>query len=127
MPLSDGLFVKDTFEFVEKVKNTYKGPNDILASFDVKSLYPSIPVDEELELLQVWLNEQELSEDKKFMYHEMASVCMSQNYFQFNSKYYEQTHGTANLFLSSFETRLKKANLLPKIWIRYVDDIFEEN
>ena len=60
---------------------------------------------------------------------------MDQNYFQFNNKYYKQTEGTAmgnclspflaNLFMGNFEYNLKnKCNYFPKIWFRYVDDIF---
>jgi hypothetical protein len=82
----------------------------------------------------VWLAEQELSDEESSMYHKMASVCMSQNYFKFDSKFYQQTHSTAmgnalspllaNLLMSFFEIHFKKSNLLPKIRIRYVDDIF---
>ena len=57
----EGLSVKNTVEFVDKVKDTFIRPNDILASFDVESLYPSIPVGEALDLLRVWLAEQDLS------------------------------------------------------------------
>jgi len=50
------------------------------------SLYSSIPVDGTLELLEVWLLAQDLSQEEQDMYHEMTTVCMSQNYFQFDSK-----------------------------------------
>jgi hypothetical protein len=86
-----------------------------LASFDVESLSPGIPVDEALELLKAWLAEQDLSDEERSMYHEMASVCMSQNYFPFDTKFYQKTCGTAmgnalspflaNLFMSFFENR----------------------
>ena len=102
---------------MDKVKDTFIRPNDILASFDVESLYPSIPVGEALDLLRVWLAEQDLSVEEQEMYHELTTVCMSQNYFQFNSAYYQQIHGTAmgnalspflaNLYMSRFESRLK--------------------
>lgn len=60
---------------------------------------------------------------------------MSQNRFQFEDNFYEQRHGTAmgnslspfmaNLFMSHFETEFKRnAKYFPKVWIRYVDDIF---
>jgi hypothetical protein len=84
----EGLSVKNTFEFVKTVKDTYIGHNEILASFDVESLYPSLPV-------EVWLAEQDLSDEERSMYHEMASVCVSQNYFRFDSEFYQQTLGTA--------------------------------
>jgi hypothetical protein len=59
---------------------------------------------------------------------------MQDNYFQFNGHYYQQTFGTsmgnalspflANIFMADLETRLSKLKFFPKVWIRYVDDIF---
>ena len=119
---------------MDKVKDPFIRPNDILASFDVESLYPSIPVDEALEMLKEWLADQDLSQEEQDMYLEMTTVCMSLNYFQFDFKYYQQTYDMAmgnalspflaNLYMSNFEIRLKKAKCFPEIWVRYVDDIF---
>jgi hypothetical protein len=59
---------------------------------------------------------------------------MKLNFFLFNGKFYEQTEGTAmgnallpflaNLYTANFVMVLKRRNLLPKVWVRYVDDIF---
>ncbi|KAJ8976828.1 hypothetical protein NQ317_011824 [Molorchus minor] len=60
---------------------------------------------------------------------------MKQNCFQFNNSFFEQHEGTAmgnslspfiaNLFMSRFETDIKEEfEYFPRIWIRYVDDIF---
>lgn len=59
---------------------------------------------------------------------------MDQNIFQFNGKFYIQNKGTAmgnslsgflaEIFMSSFETNLKSHPLFPRIWYRYVDDVF---
>jgi hypothetical protein len=54
----EGLYVKNTFKFVDNIKDVHIMPYDILVSFDVKALFPSIPVDEALELLKQWLEEQ---------------------------------------------------------------------
>uniref|UniRef100_A0A1B6C1X0 Reverse transcriptase domain-containing protein n=1 Tax=Clastoptera arizonana TaxID=38151 RepID=A0A1B6C1X0_9HEMI len=66
---------------------------------------------------------------------ELTKRCMKQNYFQFNNEFYEQIDGTAmgnclspflaNLFMSKFEENLKETlEYFPRVWIRYVDDIF---
>ena len=58
-----------------------------------------------------------------------------QNVFQFQNKFFEQTEGTAmgnplspflaEIFMSKFEINIKNTiNNFPKIWVRYVDDIF---
>jgi hypothetical protein len=60
--------------------------------------------------------------------------CMEENYFKFRNQIYKQTEGTcmgsclspfiANVFMRTFETNLKSSPLFPRIWLRYVDDIF---
>jgi hypothetical protein len=58
MRTPEGLYVKNTFEFVDKIKNAHIMPyHDMLDSFDVEALFPSILVDEALELLKKWLEE----------------------------------------------------------------------
>ena len=59
---------------------------------------------------------------------------MDQNIFQFNGKFYRQNDGTAmgnslsgflaKIFMSFFEISLKDHPLFPRIWYRYVDDVF---
>jgi hypothetical protein len=48
----EGLYVENTFEFVEKIKDIHIMPYDMMVSFDVEALFLSIPVDEALELLK---------------------------------------------------------------------------
>ncbi|KAJ8961586.1 hypothetical protein NQ317_013064 [Molorchus minor] len=68
-------------------------------------------------------------------YINLTKLCMKQNCFQFNNSFFEQHEGTAmgnslspfiaNLFMSRFETDIKEEfEYFPRIWIRYVDDIF---
>jgi hypothetical protein len=130
----EGMYVKNTVEFVDKIKNVHIMPYDMLVSFDVKALFPSIPVDEGMELLKKWLEEQHLNPDVLTQYFKLAKWVMKLNFFQCNGKFYEQTEGTAmgnafspflaNLYMANFEMVLKRRNLLPKVWVRYVDDIF---
>lgn len=59
---------------------------------------------------------------------------MDQNVCQFDEKFYILTKGTcmgnalspflANLFMSQFEMNLKEEKKIPRIWWRYVDDVF---
>ncbi len=52
-----GLYVKNSRELREKVKNWRVDENEILVSYDVKNLYPSIPIDEALKLVEKLLKE----------------------------------------------------------------------
>ncbi len=60
---------------------------------------------------------------------------MRSTYFQINDEYYEQVEGAAmgsplspivaNLFMEEFENKaLTTAVVRPKVWLRYVDDVF---
>ncbi len=49
--------MKNSRELREKVKNWRVDENEILVSYDVKNLYPSIPIDEALKLVKKLLKE----------------------------------------------------------------------
>ena len=52
-----GLYVKNSRELMENIKNWRVDENKILVSYDVKNLYPSIPIDEALQLVEKLLKE----------------------------------------------------------------------
>jgi hypothetical protein len=52
-----GLYLKNSRELKEKVKNWRVERNEILVSYDVKNLYQSIPIDEALKLIEKLLRE----------------------------------------------------------------------
>jgi hypothetical protein len=91
----EGLHVKNTFEFVDKIKNVHIMPYDMLVSFDVEAIFRSIHVDETLNFLKKSLEQQHLNLDVLTQYLELAKLVMKLNFFQFNGKFYEQTEGTA--------------------------------
>ena len=47
-----GLYVKNSRELKEKVKSWRIDKNEVLVSYDVKNLYPSIPINEALKLVE---------------------------------------------------------------------------
>ena len=54
-----GLFGKNSRELKEKIKSWRVDRNEILVSYDVKNLYPSIPIDKALELVETLLSKNE--------------------------------------------------------------------
>lgn len=130
----DGMYVKNTFEFVDKISSINLETNEILVSFDVVSLYPSIPIPEALECIDLWLCDSNLSDEVAYLYSSIMKLCMNQNQFQYDNKYYTLNQGTSmghpascfisNAFMGMFETKLAKEGKLPRVWIRYVDDVF---
>ena len=52
-----GLHVKNSTELKDRVKNWRVNKNEVLVSYEVKILYPSIPIDEALKFVEKLLNE----------------------------------------------------------------------
>ena len=129
-------YIKGTNDFLFKLKNLGKIPeNAFLVTTDVVGLYPSIPQDEDLEVLRKQLN----AFDNKSIPAEdqvkMAEFVLKNNYFEFNSSFKNQISGTAIgtkfappyacIFMDYIEREfLKNEEIQPWIWFRYIDDIF---
>ncbi|XP_065213372.1 uncharacterized protein LOC135840674 [Planococcus citri] len=119
-------FVKNTADFVEKTKDIITEEGDILVSFDVESLFTKVPLKETLEYLE------------ELFPNDLAKLfdhCLKASYFLYNGEFYEQKDGVAmgsplspkvaNFYMEKFEEKaLETATLKPKIWLRYVDDVF---
>lgn len=130
----EGFYVKNTKEFVNKVKDVTIGISDSMVSFDVTALFPNVPITETLIILRKWLESNDIPLAKIDLYIRLTKMCMDQNCFLFNGKIYQQTFGTsmgnslspflANLFMANLEKELQKSQVFPRVWVRYVDDIF---
>lgn len=44
------LYIKDSFEFVKRIRDTISEKENIMCSFDVENLYTNVPVDEAIEI-----------------------------------------------------------------------------
>src|SRR5436190_3915956 len=127
--------VKNRYEFINEIKNIKLTEDEYLVSFDVEALYPNVPMDKTLNLVNDWLLSLNLSPQEIKEYMILINLCMKQNTFQFNNKYYTQLDGTAmgnplscllaNIFMGHFEIlAIETINYFPRIWKRYVDDVF---
>ncbi|XP_062539053.1 uncharacterized protein LOC134207348 [Armigeres subalbatus] len=133
-PVIHGLNVKNSVELVDKLKNVEMRRGEIMVSFDVTALFPNVPVAEAIISLRRHLERKRAPPNHIAAYLTVAEVCMKQNFFIFRGKFYKQTFGLsmgsklspllADVFLSDFEVDLTKEKLSPRIWRRYVDDVF---
>ena len=113
-------------------KNIY---DHLLVSFDVKSLFTNVPLDETIEIiLNRIYNKSEISTDiTKSEMKELLSLFIKSVHFKFDGNIYVQNDGVvmgsplgpvlANIFIVELET-LVIAALMDKMkcWTRYVDD-----
>lgn len=131
--------IKNAHEFITKIKNHSPTPFDTMCSFDVKSLFTSVPREETLQIVQ-----QKLLSDPSLKKRtplsvpkicELVQFCMKATVFQYQEDFYEQREGLAmgnplsptlaEIFMQDLEEKCiasfgKRASLI----VRYVDDYF---
>jgi hypothetical protein len=89
-----GLEVKNSVDFIEKLKETRVKDEEILVSFDVISLFPSIPIDEALQNMNDWLVERRIDHQKINCYLNVIKKFMKDIFFMFRDQVYKQTEVT---------------------------------
>nr|CAI5849577.1 unnamed protein product [Callosobruchus analis] len=108
--------VVNSNEFINKIKDLKLNENEILVSFDISSLFPSVPVPKTLEYLRELLtynNYEQVAINELIM---LTQLSMAQNVFQYKGEFFEQHEGTAmgnclspslaELFMNYFEETL---------------------
>ena len=128
-------YIKDSNDFISKIKNI-DIPNDaVLVTADVVGLYPGIPHEAGLSALRETLDKRTRKEIPTENLIKMAEFVLKNNFFEFDTNVYQQISGTAIgtkfappyacIFMDQLETKfLENQNLKPLVWFRYIDDIF---
>jgi len=126
--------VKDTFMFVEFLKEIKLTCDDVVSSFDIENFYPSIPVLEAIDLIgdEVYegIHKPNCSIE---MFKDLLKSVLVGNLVMFNNKIWKQVNGVAMGSLSAADVAnaymaiLEKRNNIgekAKVYKRYVDDTF---
>ena len=114
--------------------------DEIMVSFDVKALFTSVPIREAQEVIEEVIRADvdlpKCAGMGKEAVIELLKLCLSTSSFRFHETHYEQTDGLAmgspaspviaNLYMEKFEEEALSSftSTKPKIWDRYVDDVF---
>lgn len=131
----EGRNVKNSFELLQRIKNTKLDNNTTLASLDAVSLFTNIPIDKAIESIEKrWETITTHTVIPLTEFINAIKLVFETTYFMFNKKIYKQIFGTpmgsplspviADMVLHDMES-LAIENLtypLP-LYYRYVDDI----
>ena len=130
--------VHDTFSFVNEISE-FGNDKYVMASFDIKSLFTNVPVDETCKIVleKLFPTEDTIHEGfSKSFFEKVLNNCI-ENIFLFDNKPYQQVDGfpmgscisptMANIFMSHHESKWLKDcpnEFKPVLYRRYVDDTF---
>ncbi len=139
-----GTSIANSYDFVKVLENFQFSKNDQLLSYDVSSLFTRVPVNQTLQIVESRLAEMSLLENNPIrtvtsmsnsaIMH-LLQYSLDDCYFSWEKGLYKQRSGLpmggrlspilANIFMESLEyTVLCTALNIPKLFCRYVDDIF---
>jgi hypothetical protein len=136
-PLSNkhASYVKDTYDFLEKVKNLEVPDNAYLITLDIESLYTNIQTKDGIEAVEKMFRRhpQGLRSDQEVI--KLLKLSLECNDFEFNEQWYLQISGTAmgkkfapayaNIMMAIFEEEvLERSAKKPLAYYRFLDDIF---
>ena len=132
-------FVKDSTDFIQKIIHLSINPEEeTLVSFDVSTLFTSIPVPVTLQVINSKISTCTSCTNvckiptEKFI--KLLEITITNYIFCFNKKFYKQlqdaTMGSpvspviTNIYMEHFESlAIPSSPILIKWWLRYVDDV----
>ena len=129
--------IQSTGDFVSRAKGLTLQQGDCLSSYDVTSLFTSVPIDLALIIIKDLLEKDDKLNDRTVLsvqnIIDLLGFCLHNTYISFQNKFYEQVEGVAmgspvssivaNLYMECFERKaLVSAINPPQVWFRFVDD-----
>ena len=128
-------YIKDTSHFLQEIEKMNVDEEDILVTVDVSALYTNILHQEGLTAMKNFMENNGTPKEHSEFITKLASLVLKSNYFEFDNKIYYQKQGTAMgtkmapnyaiIYMHWIETGfLQSIHHKPKIWKRFIDDIF---
>lgn len=128
-------YIKDTYHFIEVVKNLIVPTDSMFFSIDVESLYTNIDTPSGIAAVKKILKKYPdiTRPDRAIL--KLLEINLTKNDFEFNGKFYLQIKGTAmgkkfspayaNIFMANWEEEIfAKTVNKPLHYLRYLDDIW---
>ncbi len=128
-------YIRDTTDFLNKLKTVTANPKALLVTLDVQNMYPSIPTAPGVKTVTDAFRENPQTGRPDDEIVQLLKLCLENNDFEFGEHKYLQKSGTAmgkifapnycNIFMAKLETEvIARFPHKPKFWKRFLDDIF---
>ncbi|KAI8510912.1 hypothetical protein Bbelb_118280 [Branchiostoma belcheri] len=130
--------VQNSADFVNKIKDIHVEDDETITSYDVCSLFTSIPPKEAVSVVKEALEADDTLADRTNLsvdqVCELLELCLGCTYFTYKGQFYQQMHGCAmgspvspivvNLYMEKFENKALSTfnDTPPANWFRYVND-----
>jgi len=135
LAVSHEAYIKDTYDFVEKIRDVEVCEKDLLVTGDVTSLYTNMKIDLILLTVQEAFNETPNPARPDTEILQLLELTLKRNDFEFNDRIFLQICGTAmgktyapslaNMYLKKFDKAAKYGfRINPKLYWRFLDDIY---
>lgn len=130
-------YIKDTYDFLDKIKNITIPKDALLITLDIESLYTNIRTEDGMESVRKMIQKipipHIIQQEKELL--ELLELNLNSNDFLFNEQWYLQVSGTAmgkkyapsyaNIDMAILEEEvLEIAPKKPLVFLRFLDDIF---
>ena len=128
--------IPDSFSFAAYMRERALNSSEVLCSFDIRSLFTCVPVDEVIDICSnaLFKDGQNTSKLDETNFRELMKMATTSVEFLFNGEVYRQSDGIAmgsplgptlaNIFVGYHEERLFTSCVRPATYFRYVDDTF---
>ena len=128
-------YVKDTNDFLDKVREAHVNPTDLIFSMDVDALYTNIETEPGLDAVRACFLRYPSPGRPDDLLLELLEISLNTNDFQFDGQHYLQIKGVAmgkkfapalaDIYMAEWEeTALAQCELKPSYYYRYLDDIW---
>lgn len=128
-------YLKDTYDFINKIGKISFPDSAFLFTLDVESLYTNIHTETGLQAVRRCFDRYPDLDRPDAELLKLLEINLTRNDFEFNSRFYLQVQGTAmgkkfapayaNIYMAEWEdTLFQRCPHHPAIYYRYLDDIF---
>lgn len=127
-------YIKDTYHFVQKVKNTPIRPTHLLITGDITSLYTNMHIDKILDAVRKLFHKYPDKNRPDEALLKLLHITLTHNDFVFAGKLFLQILGvamgrsyapsTADAYMIEFDEKAQQGGYILDLYSRFLDDIF---